>query len=95
MPYQHSNEKAELRPAAGKGKRRRVRLFMLILLGFMVWAGFTIYDQYTLAQVKADHLRETEQRFYEQKQINEQYKRDIKRLQDMEYIEQMINKTCK
>ncbi len=42
MPYQHSNEKAELRPAAGKGKRRRVRLFMLILLGFMVWAGFTI-----------------------------------------------------
>lgn len=92
MPYQHANDHTDIRPATGKGKKRRMRLFMLILLGFMVWAGLTIYDQYTLAQVKADNLRETEQRLIEQLQTNEQYKRDIKRLHDPEYIEQMINK---
>jgi|GEM_PF-504484 len=92
MSVDYAEHKTDTRTVTGRGKKRRVRLFMLILLGFLVWAGFTIYDQYMLAQVKADQLAETEQELAEIRQLHDDYKLEIERLQDPEYIEQKIYK---
>ncbi|GFR38420.1 hypothetical protein PRECH8_17160 [Insulibacter thermoxylanivorax] len=90
--YTYNSRRTVERTGSNKGKKRRIRLFLTILLGFMVWAGFTIYDQYTLAQAKAEQLIETEQKLAEIRQLNAEYKREIERLKDPEYIEQRIYK---
>lgn len=92
MVADYTQHRTDMRSVTGKGKKRRVRLFMLILLCFLVWAGFRIYDQYTLAQAKAEQLAETEQKLMKIRQLNEEYKLEIQRLQDPEYIEQKIYK---
>lgn len=89
---QHSQHRPDGRTVSSKGKKRRVRLFMLILTGFMIWAGITIYDQHTFTQAKADQLEETAAKLDEVRSLNEDYKREIERLQDPEYIEQRIYK---
>ncbi len=90
--YTYNSRRTVERTGSSKGKKRRIRLFLTILLGFMVWAGFTIYDQYTLAQAKAEQLIETEQKLAEIRQLNAEYKREIERLKDPEYIKQRIYK---
>jgi len=92
MAADYAQHRADQRSAPSRGKKRRVRLFMLILLGFLVWAGYTIHDQHTLAQAKFDQLAETERKLAEVRRLNEDYKLEIERLQDPEYIEQRIYK---
>jgi len=92
MPLDDMPHRADTRPASGKGKKRRIRLFLLLLLGFLAWSGYTFYDQQSLAQEKEEQLAETEQKLAEIQQLNANYKREIERLQDPEYIEQRIYK---
>jgi cell division protein DivIC len=92
MPLDDTPHRADTRPASGKGKKRRIRLFMLLLLGFLVWSGYTYYDQQLLAEEKEEQLAETEQKLAEIRELNANYKREIERLQDPAYIEQRIYK---
>lgn len=92
MPKDYRQHNTASRPASSKGKKRRVRLFMLILFVFLGWASITIYDQHSLQRVKAEQLAETEQKLEEIRALNEDYKREIERLKDPEYIEQKIYK---
>jgi cell division protein DivIC len=75
-----------------KGSHRRLRLLIIILLGFLCWAGITIWDQFGKLHAKKAVVSELQQHLAEVKQQGEDAKREITRLHDNEYIEQKIRK---
>lgn len=75
-----------------KGTRRRLRLLMVVILCFMGWAGITLWDQTVQVNAKLAQLGELEGELADKKQRNEDYRTEIKRLNDDEYIEQIVRK---
>lgn len=86
------NVQTKAKQTVNKGEQKRLRLLALFILGFAVWAGFQLWDQETDLREKAVQLEGLSEQLNEVKKINEQYKREIHRLNDPEYIEQMIRK---
>ncbi|GIQ67291.1 septum formation initiator family protein [Xylanibacillus composti] len=75
-----------------RGTRRRLRIWMLFLLGFSAWAGFTFYDQVHKLDSKMARMEELELKLADTRAINDAYKQEIVRLNDPEYIEQILRK---
>lgn len=75
-----------------KGTRRRLRLLFFVMLCFMGWAGLTLWDQFGTFNTKAAKLAELEAKLAVVKEQNEQYKLQLIRLEDPEYIEQLLRK---
>ncbi|MDF2668215.1 MAG: septum formation initiator [Paenibacillus sp.] len=75
-----------------KGSRRRVRLLMLTLLGFIAWAAVISWNQQGRLDAKAAQVSELDIRLTEAKQLNEEYKKEVVRLNDPEYMLQKIRK---
>lgn len=65
---------------------------MITLLCFMTWAGITFLNQSGKVNAKISQLALLESKLAETKKLNENYKKDIKRLHDDEYIEQKVRK---
>lgn len=72
--------------------RRRLRLLTFVMFCFVSWAGLTLVDQHGTFKEKSDRLAELETKLAATKQANEQYKMQIIRLNDPEYIEQLLKK---
>lgn len=85
-------------PSAGRssvsvrGTRRRLRIWMVFLLGFTTWAGVTFYDQMNKLDSKLAKMEELEIKLADTRAVNEAYKQEIVRLNDPEYIEQILRK---
>lgn len=75
-----------------RGVRRRLRLLMVLFLCFMGWAGVTLWDQMVKVDAKDAELERLEQRLADTVQDNEAYQHEITRLNDPEYLEQLIRK---
>jgi cell division protein DivIC len=75
-----------------KGTRRRLRLLMVIVLCFMGWAGVTLWDQIDKVEAKKSKLEIMESKLEEAQNKNEIYQHEIIRLNDPEYLEQLIRK---
>jgi cell division protein DivIC len=75
-----------------KGTRRRLRLLMVVVLCFMGWAAFTLWDQLDQVNAKTSELKMLESKLVETQAENEAYHKEIERLNDPEYIEQRIRK---
>jgi cell division protein DivIC len=75
-----------------KGSRRRRRLLSMFVLCFVAWAGVTFWNQADLISEKVDRTLVMEKKLSETKQVNEQLKLEITRLNDDEYIEQKARK---
>lgn len=75
-----------------RGTRRRLRIWMLFLLSFTVWAGFTFYDQMNKLDSKLAQMGQLELKLADTLATNEAYKQEIVRLNDPEYIEQILRK---
>jgi len=88
---------AEQRPIAdskptNKGMRRRVRLLAIAMAAFLTWAAFIAWDQQGRLNVKAAELEQLENELRETVKINEDFQKEIRRLNDPEYILQHIRK---
>jgi len=70
--------------------RRRLRVLFLFLLCFMAWAGLTLWDQVGAVRGNVQKLSELEQKLETTKEKNEALKLQLIRLQDPEYIEQLL-----
>jgi cell division protein DivIC len=77
---------------SNKGSSRRLRLLMVFLLCFMSWAGVTIWDQFSKLHSKSVAFKELQAQQSAVLKQNEDTKREIARLNDNEYIEQIIRK---
>ncbi len=75
-----------------KGIRRRLRLLIIAVLGFMSWAGITFWDQSDLVGAKFEQLSVLQGKLDQVTQTNEDYKQQVMKLNDPEYIEQIVRK---
>jgi cell division protein DivIC len=89
MYTDYSKKKQEPR---NQGTRRRLRLLMVALFCFMGWAALTYWNQEDKVNAKITQLSALENKLEETRKLNEEYKREIIRLNDDEYIEQKVRK---
>ncbi|MED4602915.1 septum formation initiator family protein [Paenibacillus validus] len=75
-----------------KGSIRRRRLVMLILTCFLSWAGITLWNQTEKINDRKDKVSMLQQKLDETKQAQSDAQREITRLNDPEYVEQIIRK---
>lgn len=76
------------KPSGDRGARRRIRLFLMLILAFVGWSLMMVFQQAAVAEEKLAKLEELEARMIEVRERNEQLKLEIIRLNDPEYIEQ-------
>lgn len=89
MQHDHSNPKSKLKYT---GTRKRLRLLMIVLVCFMAWAGMTLWEQVGKVNAKVASLNQSEEKLAKVQKQNEEYRRDILRLNNKEYIEQRVRK---
>jgi cell division protein DivIC len=75
-----------------RGARRRIRLFMMVLTAFTLWAGFTLWEQSGSIGTKRAQLAELQEKLSVVQAVNDNYKTEVTRLHDSEYIEQRVRK---
>lgn len=78
--------------STSRATRRRLRFLFLAMLCFLGWAGMKLWDQYGTVQTKAAKVQELESKLESLKYDNEQLKLQLIRLDDPEYIEQLLRK---
>lgn len=77
-------------PKQNKGSYRRKRMALMIMVGFIVWGGVTIWDQLEKSRVKAAQLAVLQDKLEEVIVLNGKLHHEVSRLNDDEYIEQKI-----
>lgn len=75
-----------------KGARRRIRLFVMIVLCVVIWALMNVIQQADVVQGKLARLTVLEEKLSETIARNEKLQLEITRLNDPEYIEQKARK---
>lgn len=75
-----------------KGRRRRLRLLMIVVICVACWGGTKWFEQRSVILSQLEELERLEEKYEETKQLNEEYKFNIARLSDPEYKEQILRK---
>jgi cell division protein DivIC len=72
------------------GQRRRMRLYVVVMSIFLLWALVTmVRQQWTLYQTH-QQMKKVQAQLAEVKKQNQVYKDELKKLGDKEYIEQIL-----
>lgn len=74
------------------GTKRRFKLWMMFIVLFMGWAGYTIFGQMQQKNATGDKLTSIQGQLEASTKEIEALKRQIERLNDPEYIEQLATK---
>lgn len=69
--------------------KRRKRILYVVLLGFIAWAVSTFVDQIQNLQDQRQELAELQTKLVTLQQQNKENQTEIKKLSDLEYIEQI------
>ncbi|WP_126424690.1 FtsB family cell division protein [Brevibacillus marinus] len=75
-----------------RGQKRRIRLFLFLMLFFSIWTGYTVYLQSGVLAEKESQLRQLEQKAAAIRETNNELKYKINRLHDEEYIAELARK---
>lgn len=82
--------------ASGKpnkgASRKRIRLLTIAVLALSVWAGVTAWNQAKKFDEKADQMEALDAKRAELQTTNDRLKREMERLSDREYREELIRK---
>lgn len=74
------------------GGRRRLSLWMLFMVLFMSWAGYTLFNQNSqIAETNAELVKKQATKAESDKSV-QQLEYEVNRLQDPEYIGQLARK---
>lgn len=74
------------------GTKRRLKLLLFGMLLFLAWASFTFWGQIDSLQQQRDELAKLKIQLADTQQKNKQSMLQVKRLNDLEYIEQLARK---
>ncbi|MEW9702464.1 septum formation initiator family protein [Paenibacillus sp. SI8] len=77
---------------SGKGSKRRLRFLMILVLCFMSWAAVNIYGQFAKLHEKSSVVTDLEQKLADAGKVNDQMKKEISRLHNDEYLDQIIRR---
>lgn len=86
-----SSSQSAVQPAS-LGARRRMRLFLIVIVVFMSWAAYTLVDQLGQINDRRAEYRESEKKLSEARMKSDALKQEIGRLNDLEYIGQIARK---
>ncbi|OGX68642.1 MAG: hypothetical protein A2189_03530 [Paenibacillus sp. RIFOXYA1_FULL_44_5] len=86
--YPHSTPSQQV----NKSSRRRIRFVTLLMAAFLIWAIFILYEQFGQVKEKAQQLASIQSEFDQTKKLNGSLQLEVTRLNDPEYIKQMIRK---
>ncbi|MBO8164885.1 MAG: septum formation initiator family protein [Brevibacillus sp.] len=75
-----------------RGQQRRIRLFLFLMLCFSIWTGYTAYLQSGVLAEKERELNKLTQELADIRQINDELKYKVNRLNDKEYIAEIARK---
>ncbi|GIO58259.1 MULTISPECIES: FtsB family cell division protein [Paenibacillus] len=88
-----TTQKNDKQPAGHHaGARRRIFLWLTFMILFMGWAGYTFIDQNSQIADKSSELSKKLKLEAQTTQTKAQLERDVKRLNDPEYIGQLARK---
>ncbi|MDF2644526.1 MAG: cell division protein [Paenibacillus sp.] len=74
------------------GSKRRLRFLMIFVLCFMSWAAVNIWGQFAKLQEKSSVVANMEQQLAESQKLKEQTTKEIARLHNDEYLDQIIRR---
>ncbi|OMF25276.1 hypothetical protein BK133_21775 [Paenibacillus sp. FSL H8-0548] len=74
------------------GTKRRFKLWMMFIVLFMGWAGYTLFGQMQQKNITGDKLALIQEKLDVSAKETAELKRQIERLNDPEYIEQLATK---
>ncbi|WP_281883904.1 septum formation initiator family protein [Paenibacillus sp. YYML68] len=86
------NSKAVQTQLQSKGVIRRRRLVMLVMICFLSWAGVTLWNQNDKIHARKEQVAALQAKLAETQATNDSVQRELERLNDPEYVEQMIRK---
>lgn len=72
--------------------KRRYRIWMMFIVLFMGWAGYTLFGQMQQQKATFEKLTTIESGIEETRSETEALKREVERLNDPEYISQLATK---
>ncbi|MDQ1910936.1 septum formation initiator family protein [Paenibacillus sp. GD4] len=75
-----------------KGSGRRKRILLIGLACFFSWAGITLWNQHGKIGERSMKVSALDQKLSEVQKVNSDLNRDIQRLNDREYLEQIIQR---
>lgn len=75
-----------------RGQKRRIRLFLSLVLFFSIWSGYTVYLQSGVLAEKESELQELEQKVAALRETNAELQYNVNRLHDEEYIAELARK---
>ncbi|WP_411348617.1 FtsB family cell division protein [Paenibacillus sp. WLX2291] len=94
----HNGRQQQLRkqnassPTPNNGARRRLRIWMVVMVLFLGWAAYTFIHQSIQLSAKKQQLVEQQQKQTEAQAVLTQSQTELKRLEDPEYIGQVARK---
>ncbi|MFC5468583.1 septum formation initiator family protein [Cohnella suwonensis] len=74
------------------GARRRMKLFLFVMVLFMSWAAYVLIIQQGQIGARSSQLDEVDRKLTDVQAKNEGLKQQINRLNDDEYMEQIAKK---
>ncbi|MDU0206102.1 MULTISPECIES: FtsB family cell division protein [Paenibacillus] len=74
------------------GSKRRLRFLMIFVLCFMSWAAVNIWGQFAKLHEKRNAVANMEQQLVDAKKVKEQTQKEISRLHNDEYLDQIIRR---
>lgn len=74
------------------GSKRRLRFLMIFVLCFMSWAAVNIWGQFAKLHEKRNAVASMEQQLVDAKKVKEQTQKEISRLHNDEYLDQIIRR---
>jgi cell division protein FtsB len=74
------------------GSKRRLRFLMIFVLCFMSWATVNIWGQFAKLHEKRNAVANMEQQLVDAKKVKEQTQKEISRLHNDEYLDQIIRR---
>ena len=75
-----------------KGRRRRMRLLLGIISAFLLWAGYTFYQQGREIAQAQKRLAEYQQQIKQMNQEKSDLEKQAKLLQDKDYVAELARK---
>ncbi|MVP02193.1 MULTISPECIES: FtsB family cell division protein [Paenibacillus] len=89
MPVPSKSSQSQTK-SNSKGTRRRFRIAAVISLGVLTWAGVTYWDQSGKLGEKRAEMQQVEQQLADEQKRKADITKEIARLNDPEYLEQVI-----
>lgn len=83
---------AASKKASNAGSKRRIKLWMCIVVLFMSWAAYTLIDKLSEQHATSQRLAAIQQQLETAKNETEALKQHIEKLNDPEYISQLATK---